>query len=559
MILLNKPTSAKTANPIRWVANQTKKFLPGIIVISLIDIVLSLIMIYLAYVSKGVIDSGAKGNTNKFIFYSVVIFSVILCQLLLNALSSMLTVQISGKYINSMREYMFSSVMAKKYSKLFGHHSGDILNRFTSDIDTVASGAINIIPSITSMITKIVVGTAALIFENWIFAVAVLLIGFIVPLCGRLVSKKYKSVHKEVQKSEGKTRSFIQEGFANIVVIKTFISEAPIIDTLKKYMNENLKLKLKRNVYSIIVHTLLNAFFTIGYYIILVWGSSMLVTGVFTFGTLNYYLQLVSILRAPLQNISGILPSYYSMTASAERLMEIEDMEDEPTIIDQAQLNEIKSSFEKISVDNLAFAYENELVLKNCSFDINRGKITAITGESGSGKSTLFKLILGLYEPTGGSITFNGKTKVDASTRGMFSYVPQSNMMLSGTIRENITLGNPNITDEQIISAAKSAVIYDFIESLPNGFETVLTERGGGLSEGQLQRISIARALILDAPILLLDESTSALDEETETELLSNIKNISGKTILFITHRHTSLGVCDTVVHVKDKKYSVIK
>jgi len=543
----------------KWIFKRTKRFIPQIALASLFNIASSVILIVLAAISKDIIDSGNKGLTDKFIVSSISIFVIIVLQKLIDAANSMLSVFLTGKYVMEMRSYMFSSVMRKKYSRLFGHHSGDILNRFTSDVDTIASGSLNIIPSVLSIITKIVVGGAALIMQNWIFAVAILGIGFIFPLLGRLVSKKYKNIHKEVQKSEGVTRSFIQESFANIVVIKTFESEKPVLEKLRDYMNINLKLKIKRNVYSLIVHTLMYFFFSFGYYGILVWGSAQLGTGLLTYGTLNYFLQLVSIVRAPLQNISGILPTYYAMVASAERLMEIETIDDEPECVDKDELKSIKENFKEIVVDNVAFAYEDELILKNCSFNIKNNSITAITGESGSGKSTLFKIILGLYDVTGGSITFNDGTKVDASTRGMFSYVPQGNMMLSGTIRDNITLCNENVTEEQIVEATKAAVIYDFIMSLPNGFDTKLGERGAGLSEGQLQRISIARALLFDAPVLLLDESTSALDEQTETQLLSNIKNISGKTIIFITHRHTSLSVCDTIVHVEDKQYKVIK
>lgn len=541
-----------------WVFRRTKKFFPWIFLSSLISVVSSLILIGLAYVSKMVIDAGTHGHKEQFLAASVSIILFLAFQIILDSVSSMLSVRVSGKYTISLRNHMFSSVLHKKYSEIFGTHSGDILNRFTSDIDAVSSGALNIIPSIFSMLTKIIVGGIALIMQNWKLAIIVLVVGFVFPLVGKMVSKKYKHMHKEVQKSEGMARAFMQESFVNVLVIKTFSSETPILKKLNEYMDKNLSLKLKRNIYSVVVHALLFSFFSFGYYGVLIWGSAQLVSG-FSFGTLNYYLQLVSILRNPLQSISSVIPTYYSMLASAERLMDLESIDAEPEPINSNELKAVMDEFSSIDVDNLAFAYDNELVLKNCTFKINKNDITAITGESGSGKSTLFKLILGLYEPTGGSITFNGTKKTDASTRGMFSYVPQTNMLLSGTIRDNLTLCNPNISEDELIKATKTAVIYDTIKELPDGFDTALTERGGGLSEGQLQRISIARALLFDAPILLFDESTSALDEETETALLSNIKKLNEKTVIFITHRNTSLSVCDRIIHVEDKKYSVIK
>ncbi|MCQ2451086.1 MAG: ABC transporter ATP-binding protein/permease [Clostridia bacterium] len=553
--------SPNTKKTLPWIYERTKRFFPLIALTTLFTVSTSILAIYLAKISKDVIDNGTKGLTNKLLVSSIMIFVFAALQILIDAINSMLNIRLNGKYVNSMRRYMFTSILQKKYSKIFGHHSGDILNRFTNDIDTVASGSLGIIPAVCSMLTKILVGGIALFLENKFLALCVLLIGFLFPLLGRLIRNKYKHLHKDVQNSEGQSRAFIQESFANVVVIKTFSSQTPIINKLNEFMEKNLKLKMKRNLYSVLVHIMLYSFFTFGYYFILVWGSSKLSLGgsVMTFGTLNYYLQLVSILRAPLQNISSIIPTYYSMIASAERLMDIENIENEPEAIETAELTKTIEEFNTIKVENLAFAYGEELILKNCSFEIGKNQITAITGESGSGKSTLFKLILGLYDPTGGRITFNGTTNIDASTRGMFSYVPQTNMLLSGTIRDNITLCDQSITEEQIIKATKTAVIYDFIKDLPDGFDTVLTERGGGLSEGQLQRISIARALLFDAPILLLDESTSALDEATETQLLSNIKNIAGKTVVFITHRHTSLAVCDRIIHVEDKQYKVIK
>ena len=269
--------------------------------------------------------------------------------------------------------------------------------------------------------------------------------------------------------------------------------------------------------------------------------------------------QLISQLRAPLQNVSGILPQYYSALASAERLIELEKTEDEKPPLEKESADRLKDNFESLEINGLCFGYGREAVIENCSFKIEKNKITAVTGESGSGKSTLFKLILGLYSPTAGSITVNGKIPVDASVRGLFAYVPQGNMVLSGTVKDNITLCNPDVDEERLINAAKAAEIYDYISSLPDGFDTVLSERGAGLSEGQIQRISIARALLTEAPVLLLDEATSALDETTETHVLENIKAMSAKTVVFITHRNTSLKVCDRIIRVENKKFFTVE
>lgn len=546
----------KTSSPLGWIIARVRRFIPGIVLVTALNAVTALTGVTLAFLSQNVLDSN---ENNKRILFGIILLGVVVFNILISSLISVINVRVSGRLIISMRNYMFSELVRKKYPHISGHHSGDLLNRFTSDIDVIANAATSTLPSAISMVVRIVAGIGALFIMNPKFALAVLVIGFSVPAIGRVISKKYKYMHKEVQKTEGETRAFMQEGFANIVVIKSFRSEAPILQKLNQYMEKNLRLKIRRNFISVITHFLLNSFFSLGYYIILIWGAFNLSNGL-SYGTLNAFLQLISQLRAPLQNVSGVLPQYYQALASAERLMDLDNIENEPSEPDEAQIKALCDNFRSINVKNVAFAYENEeLILKNCSFDVPRGKITALTGESGCGKSTLFKLILGLYEPAGGSITINDETPVDASTRCLFSYVPQGNMILSGSIRENITLCNPDISEEKVIAAARAAAIYDYIETLPDGLDTVLSERGAGLSEGQVQRLSIARALLFDAPILLLDEATSALDEATETLVLSNIKSMTEKTVLFITHRNTSISVCDHIVHAENKKYTVVK
>lgn len=544
---------------LNWTLKRLKKFFPAIACIAFLNSLVSLSAVILALVSKSVIDAATGDAENSIIPAAILLFAVLLVELGSHGMSSIVNTRTSGKITISMRNYLFSRLVKKKYSKSSAFHTGDFLNRFTSDVQEIVSAALSLIPSIASMSTKLISAVLAMIYLNPIVALVVVVLGFTVPFLGRFISKRYKYMHKICQETEGQARSFLQESFANIVVIKTFISEAPILKKLNEYMQKNYKAKVKRSYVSTAISLSLVTFFNVGYYLVLVWGAGAISKDIITYGTLTAFLQLVTQVRAPLQNISGILPQYYSAMASAERLMAIENLEDEPDAIDAEKEAELKNSFKKVSVNNLAFSYDDEIILKNCNFEFERGKITAITGESGSGKSTLFKLILGLYEPLGGNITFNGDIPINSSTRGMFAYVPQGNMILSGTIRENLTLCNPDVSEEEIIKATKTAVIYDFIKTLPDGFDTVLSERGGGLSEGQIQRLSIARALLFEAPILLFDEATSALDEQTETELLSNIKELPDKTVLFITHRNTSISVCDSIIHVKDKVFTKIK
>ena len=544
----NKENNGKA---LKWIYCRIRRYIPLTAAVSVVSALSALSFVALALITKRVMDIATGDTSGSLLKSGILLFAVIAIQVLLSAAQSILNAYSNGKQTIAFRNYLFGVLCRKKYADISAYHSGDILNRFTSDIDTVVTSSVNIIPNVVSIATKIVAGIGTMLFMNPYIAAAVLLCGVTFPAIGRAINKRYKYMHKECQRTEGRTRAFLQECFENIVVIKTFISEAPFIKKLDSYMDDNFRLKIKRTSISVIANISLYALFTAGYYAVLLWGAGGLSGGTLTYGTLMAFLQLISQLRAPLQNVSGILPQYYSALASAERLMELEGAADEPFPAAAERLEKIKKDFRTLEIKNLFFGYAGESVLRDFSLCAKRGNITAITGESGSGKSTLFKLILGLYEPQSGSITVNGEIPLDASLRGLFAYVPQGNMVLSGTVRENITMNNRTVTDEQIERAARAAEIYDYITSLPDGFETHLAERGAGLSEGQIQRISIARALLTNAPILLLDEATSALDEETETRVLANIKSMTDKTVLFITHRNTSLKVCDRIVHVE--------
>lgn len=552
----NKENNKKT---LKWIFTRIKRYFPLVILTSAVAAAGALTSVGIALVTKRVFDVATGEITGSLFWAGIMLFAIIAAQVILSALQSFISAYANGKLIVSIRNYLFTTVCKKKYARLSEYHSGDLLNRFTSDTEVLVTSSVSIIPNVVSMATKIIAGIGTMLIMNPSLALIILIFGVSVPAVGRLINKRYKSLHKECQKTEGKARSFLQECFENIVVIKTFVSEAPFIKRLDDYMDKNFRLKMKRTSISVMANICLYSFFTLGYYAVLVWGAGGIAAGTLTYGTLMAFLQLISQLRAPLQNVSGIMPQYYSALASAERLMELENLPNERAPLFDTEMESLKKDFRTIEVNDISFSYGGEQILNNCGFSAEKGHITAITGESGSGKSTIFKIMLGLYEPQSGNITVNGKIEVNTSVRGLFSYVPQGNMVLSGTVRDNITLCNPEISEERLEKAARAAEIYDYISSLPDGFDTVLSERGAGLSEGQVQRISIARALLAEAPVLLLDEATSALDEQTETKVLTNIKNMTGKTVLFITHRNTSLKVCDRIVRVENKRFTDIK
>lgn len=532
----------KKFSPLSWVLKIFKKFTLKTALMCLSSVAVSLGYIALAFISKNILETADKGNILN---GAIILAVIILMQVVLSGVSAMLKTSVQGKFTIALRTHLFKVLNSKKYSETQKFHSGDILNRFTSDTEVIVSNTVSLLPDICSMLAKIIGGAVSLIILEPTVALVVILLGIIIPAVGRLINKRYKYLHKECHRTEGETRSFLQECFQNSVVIKTFKSEAPFTQKLCEYMQTNYRFKIKRALVSVLSHLSLYSFFTIGYYAVLVWGAGAIADKTITYGTLIAFLQLVSQLRAPLQNISSIFPRYFAITASAERLAELENLTDEPESCD-AELPE----FSHLSGENITFGYDNKNVLEAFNFKIKKGTITAITGASGKGKSTLFKLVLGLYEPQNGKITINGEKVVSAATRSLFAFVPQGNMILSGSIKENLTLCNPNANEEQLINACKTAEIHDYIVSLPNGYDTPLNERGGGLSEGQIQRLSLARALLADTPILLLDEATSALDSDTELKVLQNIKGLKNKTVILVTHRKTAIDFCDNIISI---------
>ncbi len=528
---------------LSWIYKSYKKFIPKIAIISFSSVAISLLYIALAFLSKNVLELATADRSGSFTYYIIAFAAIILLQVLFTTVLSLLKTSVLGKYTIDLRERLFMVLNSKKYSSTRNYHSGDILNRFTADVEIVVANTVSLIPDLCSILSKIIGGAVALMFLEWRIAIFVLLFGIILPAIGRIISKKYKYLHKEYARTEGVTRSFLQECFENSIILKTFKSELPFKNRLKQYMNDNYRFKIKRSVLTVVTNISIYSFFSLGYYAVLIWGAIEIKNENISFGVLMAFLQLISQLRAPLQNISGILPKYYAAIASAERLIELEELDNEDT----TNSEEIPD-FQSIVGENITFHYGDKPVLKDISFKIEKGSMTAIVGTSGIGKSTLFKLILGLYNTESGAIKINAETNVSAATRQLFAFVPQGNMILSGSIRDNLTLCNPDIPLSEVIKACKTAKIHDYIASLESGYDTMLTERGGGMSEGQIQRLAIARALLANTPVLLLDEATSALDKETELSLLSNLKTLENKTIILVTHRKTSIEFCDNII-----------
>ncbi|MBQ8077301.1 MAG: ATP-binding cassette domain-containing protein, partial [Eubacterium sp.] len=329
-------------------------------------------------------------------------------------------------------------------------------------------------------------------------------------------------------------------------------------ETADELQAVNYKAKMKRRFFSISANAGINLIFNLGFVFAVAFGAYRIIFFGLSYGDVTAMIQLVSQIQSPFASLSSVLPRYFTLLVSAERLMEIDELPDEyhenegEIDVEQAY-NDLKC----INFKDISFAYDRDIILNNTSLEVDKGDFVAIMGISGIGKSTLLKLLLGVFQVDSGSIELelDGENiPVDYNTRRMFSYVPQGNFILSGTIYDNLTFINENATDEEIDEAIRISCSDEFISTLPDGLETVIGERGIGLSEGQLQRLAIARSLLSNAPVILLDEATSALDEATEKRFLENLKELKTKTCIIVSHKMAALDICNKHVQIIDSK-----
>ncbi len=547
----------KQNKPIKWIFSRSRSQIRNMIFLIVSNAIFAALSVVFAFAIKGILDGAQNGIEQEIIVNSILIVGVVLLQFVFRVVINGLSEHVRGKLEMNYRSHIFGHVLRKKQDKISRYHSGDLMNRLTSDVAIVSDGVSGILPTVVSAATRLVLAVVALLVLDGTFAIAFVAAGAMVFAVITLLRGKLKSLHKKVQETDGKTRSFMQECIEHLLVVKTFAVDDRIEDQANDLQKENFNVKMRRKNYSVVGHATYNFIFSAGYVFALIYGGVNIFWGTLSYGALSAILQLVNNVQVPFASLSNVLPKYYAMIASAERLMEIEQVENEPTepLVDK---NEIYSRLKGIKAEGLTFSYGRDLVLKNANFYINKGDFVMISGSSGVGKSTLIKLLTGVYSADSGLLVADlGDEQIGfgVGTRTLFSFVPQGNMLFSGTLKDNVTFVNANATDEQIEWALRVSCADEFIKELPNGLDTMVGEGGVGLSEGQVQRIAIARALLCESPILLLDESTSALDEETEKKVLDNLRNIQDVTLIIISHKKAAAKICNRKIKLKDKKF----
>jgi len=547
---LGKANSAR-----KWFLGNIKNFRGGVFLLTAVSILISVFGVGFAVSSQRLLDVASKAVQGSLLKEATVLFLLVVVQLILQIILSKCYVQIQARVKIDIKTRLFQSIVKKDLTEVNFYHSGELVNRLTSDVSVVSGAVVDIIPTALSLSIGVALSFGVLFALDWVYAVIYLIVAPLALLTARFFRKKIKALHKEAAETDGVVKSFMQECFRNLLVVKAFQKEKQMTEKCNDYQLVNYKVLIKKNNVSILANVMFFLSITAGYYLTLIWGAYKLSVGLLTFGEIVAMLELVSQIQSPLKSLSSLFPQYYSAIASSERILELSNLPDEAV----TQKMEIEG-FSKLSFNNVTFAYDDKPVFECASCEIERGDIVGICGESGIGKSTLIKLILGVLKAQSGEIYITDlkgqRSLVDTETRSLFSYVPQGNLILSGTIADNIAFGSDNIDFELVEQVIKVSQLDELVSQLPQGLDTVLGEGGLGLSEGQVQRLSIARALYRNSEVLLLDEATSALDRETEIRVLEGIRSLN-KTCLFITHRLEALKSCTKLLNVKDGAISI--
>ncbi len=542
---------------IKWFITHSKPVIFYLIFIILLGALVSVSSVYRSVISKSLIDFSIKGNFLAAVHTLIIMSLIILVQIIFSSLITLLTSYCSTKLSNNIQKKLYTHITYSKWADSSKYHSGDVLTRITNDVSTITSFIINTIPNVISLTVLLICSFIALLSFEPILAVLLLLIAPISVLASHFWGRKLKNLYLKAQQAESNNISFIQESIQNIVIIKTFCLEKDNLSNYSKIQNTKLKLSLSKGYISAIYNIMISLGYWFSYFLVFYWGASNLSRGTTTFGTLTALLQLTSNIQYPLSGLASSFSQFITAFASVERLMDIENLslENYNPAADYPMNENITSV--SIEFKNVSFGYiKNAPILKNISLTISSGEIVAIVGTSGEGKTTLIKLLLSLLDDYNGSISLISNKqyiKVSPKTRNLISYVPQGNTLFSGSIADNLRNGDPTASDGEIESALKSACAWSFITKLQHETNTIIGERGVGLSEGQAQRIAIARAFLRQKPILILDEATSALDIDTETQILKSIKNLEyNPTCIIITHRPSALEICNRVFRLEN-------
>lgn len=543
-------------NVLLWIIKRIKYRIPAILLMIAAEVAYALFCVYFALGSRGVIDSAVSGD--RVLFFSACLYQAGIIAGILVSLTLVrhLRERLRADLERDWKRQLLHGLLHGEYEKVAGYHSAELLNRLNNDVTRVNDGVLAILPSAASMVTRLAAAVIVLGTLDLGFTSLVTVLGIIVFASTAMMRRRLKNLNKQVSEHDGKVSGLLQETMEKLLMVQAMDVAEEVENRAESLMQQRYGIQRKRKNVSLLANTCISLMSYGSGFLALVWCAHRLLQGQMSFGSLTAVIQLVSQLQMPFVNLSGVLPQYLAMTASAERLMELQEIQGEPEPAQETP-ETLYGKMQSIAARGLTFSYNRDRVLQDAEFMVPKGAFAVITGPSGMGKSTLLKLMLGIFRPEQGSVYLtcgDEKIPLDRSTRRLFAYVPQSNLLLSGTIRENLTIANPCATQEEIQKAIYVSAMDDYLPTLPEGLDTVLGESGAGLSEGQAQRLAIARAVLGGAPVLLLDECTSALDEETERKVLQRLRALENRTCIAVTHRCAAITLCDWQLEVSSGK-----
>lgn len=550
---------------IRWMFSYGKNYKKEIVFYTILGVFSTVMSLISSVASKELINIVTGIQTNRALEMAVLMVSMSLFSLLFNQAMSRITLKINIRIQNEIQADIFDKIIEVNWLDLSGYHGGDLLNRFSSDVGTVANSAIGWVPNLIINFFSFIATLCLILYYDPTMLFLTLANMPIMLLSSKVMMSRLRKYDMKVKEMNSEMMAFETETFSNIDSIKSFSLVHLFSDRLKGFQKRFKDVSLEYNWFSIKYNTIISLLGMVVSFSFYGWAVYRLWSGAINYGEMTLFLQQSGRLSSTFSALVSIIPSTISATISAKRLMEIIFLPKEPLDIKTSEyLDRIQDKGFSLELEDVYFSYiQNKNVLVSSDLKANPGEIVALVGPSGEGKTTMIRLFLGLITPNQGNaylIDYQGKKyHLDASTRSLFAYVPQGNTIFSGTIAENLRMVKEDASDEEIIKALKSACAYEFVSRLEGGINAKIGARGQGLSEGQCQRIAIARALLREAPILLLDEATSALDVSTERKVLNNIMiNHPNKTCIVTTHRPSVLNMCQRVYRVMDTKLTVL-
>ena len=544
----------------KWIMKYAKKYRLMCFIYILFGFIATAMSLYISVASKYLIDSVVSHTKEKLVTSATIVIALTIFQFIFTSVSSWITAKVNSKVDNEIREDIYSHIVTADWQEIGKYHSGDLINRLERDASTVSSGVIGFIPSTVTRLVQFFGSLAIVLYYDKTMAVLALFSAPFFFLSSRLMIKTIRKYSKETRKINGDVLSYSEESVQNVQIIKAFDLTKEYISNFSKLLDTYRNTRLEYEKFNILMTLIFSVIGMFVSYFCYGWGVYRLWQGAITYGTMTLFLQISGTLSSSFNSLASLAPSAISIATSAGRIMEITNFKTEKDAQREKALEIIGKAGNtgvEIEFKNVSFKYQDgeAPVLKNIDFKILPGETVAFIGASGEGKTTLFKLILGLLEPTEGEIVFTvsqGETiNVSDSTRRFCSYVPQDIGVFSGTIEDNLRIVKNDATDEELQNVLQQAELTSLINSLPQGMQTELNENGANFSQGQLQRLAIARSLIRKSLVLLMDEATSALDSQTESRVLENIMVSEPTQVRIITtHRASMLKYCNAVYKI---------